>query len=191
MLKIVSGRANGFENRESRNLSFLAKPAKELTQRGKGISLCIACILQHELREKYPSDWSSSAIPPILQSYNPTILQSYNPPILQKEKTTLDEKVVFSINQKNHETFTQLKYVVCNTSVTCKPMNEFRKNGPYGQVHVQVLLCRSAQACSTQNNTYHIANRSASYSIVRAAIEKIKSWITLQETHWLSECVAK
>ena len=69
MSKIVFGRASGFENRESRNLSFLAKPAKELPQRGRGVSLSIVCILLRELGEK-----TSICRTVLGHPYNPTIL---------------------------------------------------------------------------------------------------------------------
>ena len=100
--KIVFGRANGFKNRES--WYFFSRKAR------KGIS----AKRKERVGESrlHPTARTPRKMPIRLIVFghpsNPTILQSYNP---TKEKTTLDEKVVFSINQKNHETFTQLNNV--------------------------------------------------------------------------------
>ena len=141
--------------------------------------MSLACIQQHELREKCLSDESSSAIPPILQSYNPTILQ--------KEKTTLDEKVVFSINQKNHETFTQLNTVVSNAPATCKPANESSPNALRQLKCSGIALSIYTSLSSIEQHSVHCGP----FSIVihvRAALEKNRREITLQGINLHSEC---
>ena len=116
-------------------------------------------------------------------------LQSYNPTILQKEKTTLDEKVVFSINQKNHETFTQLNTVVSNAPATCKPANESSPNALRQLKCSGIALSIYTSLSSIEQHSVHCGPFSISIHV--RTLSNSRRILTMTALHLLSKCVAK
>jgi hypothetical protein len=116
------------------------------------------------------------------------IAHPYNPTILQKEKTTLDEKVVFSINQKNHETFTQLNTVVSNAPATCKPANESSPNALRQLKCSGIALSIYTSLSSIEQHSVHCGPFSISIHV--RTLSNSRRILTMTALHLPSKCVA-